>query len=244
MAEAKLLRARGAARTWPRSARRGSTSTATGRPREDQRRVSRPDRDRPPGRQAAGDPHALGRRSRRTMRCPRRCRSWRTEAEGVDGDPALLLCAARAGGGGGGERLVLLVRRPSHLPEGGGAPRGGEARPGRADPGRDRLAVPGAAVAAGEAERAGAGCRDGARGSCGAWDGIRRVRRLVEANAAGVPVVASWCAARPELPRRHEPAGRDRPRGRALAGRRRPRGRRRAGRADRAARRARPRPCT
>ena len=219
---------------WPRWARRGSTSTATGRPaRRPAPRVSRADRDRPPGRQAAGDPHALGRGAR--GRCGVRD-AVGPRGRRPRGSTVILHCfsaPSRAGGGGRGERLVLLVRRQRDLSEGGGAARGGAARAGRADPGRDRLAVPGAAVAAGQAERAGARRRDGARGGGGAGDGVRRVRGAGGGERRGG---CSSGEAWPELPGGHEPARRDRPRGRAFAGRRRARGRRRGGRLDRAAR--------
>ena len=140
-----------------RSARPGSTSTAMGpRATTSSARSARRSAIARDARQAAGDPHARGRGPRATTPSPRRSTVLADEAEGVE---VILHCfsapperVAEAVG----ERLVLLVRRERHLSEGGRAARGGAAGPGRADPGRDRLAVPGAAVAPRQAERAGA----------------------------------------------------------------------------------------
>ena len=134
----RRLRRRGrgrGSRSWPpiraspRSARPGSTTTATA-PRattsaapsaaqiEIARRVAKPlvihvrdggQIDRRRG--AGGDLRAAARRGGRG-----------------DRDPALLLGPAGAGGGGGRAGLVLLVRRQPHLPERGVAARGGAPR--------------------------------------------------------------------------------------------------------------------
>ena len=72
---------------------------------------------------------------------------------GRAGRPALLLLvgAARARAGA---RLVRLVRRERHLPEGGRAALGGRACAGRAAAGGDRLPLPGSPARAREAKRA------------------------------------------------------------------------------------------
>ena len=107
---------------------------------------------------------------------------------GRDGDPPLLLGAAGARGGGGRARLVLLVRRQRHLSEGRRPARGGAPGPRRAAPGRDRLAVPGAAVGARQAEPA----RQRRRGRRAAGRGARRPYDGAGANSsrrtrAGLP---------------------------------------------------------
>ena len=117
-----------------RSARPGSTSTATARraptrsapsPRRSSSRASR---------QAAGHPHARGR-----GRHARHARA--SSADGAARDPALLL-HARPAGRVPRPRLVDLLRRQRHLPEVRRAARG-RARGSRGPPARrDRRAVP------------------------------------------------------------------------------------------------------
>ena len=70
------------------------------------------------------------------------------------GHPPLLLLA-RAARAGARARLVRLVRRQRHLPEGAGASRRGAPRARRPDPGRDRQPVPLPAAGPRQAQRAG-----------------------------------------------------------------------------------------
>ena len=95
------------------------------------------------------------------------------EAEGVT---VVLHCCSgptRAHPRGRRARLVLLVRRQRHLPQGRWAPRGGARCSRRAAAGRDGLALPGAAVRARQAQRA----RERGRGRRAARRGARhRVR--------------------------------------------------------------------
>ena len=104
---ARRARTRGCAR----SARPASTTTATTRPRDDQRRAFEAQlelaaRARPAGR----DPHARGRG--RHLRDPARARR-----SAAGGDPPLLL-RARPARGVRRARLPVLVRRQRDLPEG------------------------------------------------------------------------------------------------------------------------------
>ena len=91
-------------------------------------RLPGPDRDRPAGREAARDPRPRRRRDDRRRGARRDLRDPARRGGRGDRDPALLLGPARAGRRGGGAGLVLLVRRQRHLPEVGGAARGGRAR--------------------------------------------------------------------------------------------------------------------
>ena len=104
--------------------------------------------------------------------------------DGGRGDPALL---SRPGLGGRGRRarLVLLVRRQRHLPEGRAAARGRAAGPRRAAPGRDRLALPRAAAGARQAEPARQRGRHGRAARRGAGRRLRGARGLVEATPRG-----------------------------------------------------------
>ena len=83
--------------------------------------------------------------------------------------PGLLDTVARA-------RLLRLLRRQRHLPEGGRPPRGCRAGARRADPGRDGQPLPRAAVAARPPERAGERRADRRRARAGARRGRRRAR--------------------------------------------------------------------
>ena len=122
-------------------------------------RLRGPDRDRPRLRPAARDPRPRP-GGRQTTAIDEVFEILDASAEAAAGDPALLLGPERVAGRGRA-RLVLLVRRQRHLPQ---APRRCARRrralPGRAAPGRDRLAVPGAAAGARQAERAGQRRRD------------------------------------------------------------------------------------
>ena len=188
-------------------------------------------------RQAGRDPHARGRR--RHARRARRLRRHRR--------PALLLVAALLADGARA-RLVRLVRRQRHLPEGGRpAPRGG-AGARRPDPRRDRLRrisrrsrcaasrnEPAyvvhtlAALAQARGEDAG---RARARRSTQRDRVLRAAMRSAEEGV------------RPALPGRREHPRRDRPARRARRRRRRARDRPRARRADALPRRARRAACT
>ncbi len=73
-------------------------------------------------------------------------------------------------------RLVLLVRRQPHLPEGRGAARGREAGPRRAPPGRDRRALPRASTGPRQAERSRQRRRHRRAGGRGPRRSLRRAR--------------------------------------------------------------------
>ena len=147
-----------------------------------------------------------------------------------------LLSRSLAGGGRDRARLVLLLLGHRHLPQVRRPARGGGEAARRAGPGRDRRSLPGAATGAGQAatSRPTSSRRPRRSPRCGAsptrsWSGSwRRTRRPSSAGSAVGP-------ARPELPRRSEPARRDRPRRRSRARGRGAGGRGGGGGADRAA---------
>ena len=179
-------------------------------------------RARAPGRR----PHARGERRHRGD--PARARRHRRHA---------LLLGARPAGGRPRARLVLLVRRQRHLPEGRGAARGRRGGPRRSDPGRDRQPVPcaAAACAAGRTSRRTSSTRS-PRSPPPAARTPTSSRRRIDANATrrlrpAVTVVPEE-AAGPALPRRREHPRRDRPARRARPGRRRARDRPRPRRPD------------
>ena len=161
-------------------------------------------RARPAGRH----PHARRRRRHRGAR----------SAASRDRRPALLLVAgaprrrARA-------RLVRLVRRQRHLPEGGRAARGGSRGPGRPAPRRDGQPVPLAAARPRPAERAGQRRPHRRRARRGARRGRRGARRADRRQRDGrlraAVSVTPKKRARPALPRRREHPRRDRPARRA-----------------------------
>ena len=99
-------------------------------------RLLRPHGARARDRQAARHPHA--------RRRGRHDRDARPRGGRARGDPALLL-DARSARRVPRARLVDLLRRQRHLPEGAGARGGGRARAARPPAGRDRRAVPDAA---------------------------------------------------------------------------------------------------
>ena len=102
-------RARDRTRAASRSARRASTTTATARPRDDQRRAfEAPDRPRARARQAARDPHARGREDTLEL-LERRAAGLEVILHCFSMPEHLDRCVAG--------RLVDLVRRQRHLPE-------------------------------------------------------------------------------------------------------------------------------
>ena len=140
------------ARAW-RSARPGSTSTATApRARTRSAPSRRRSRSRARTRQAARHPHP--RRGGRTTTVAD-CFDAGREADGVDGDPALLL-GARSGSTSAAERgWYCLVRRQRHLPEGRATCARRRARARRPPAGRDRRARSSRRSSCAEAEPAG-----------------------------------------------------------------------------------------
>ena len=120
-----------------RSARPGSTTTATTR-----RAPTRSARSPPTSRSRArlGKPLVIHTRAAEDDTIA----TLAGEAARARGDPALLL-DARPARRVPRARLVDLVRRQRHLPEGAGPRRGGRARPARPPAGGDRRAVPDAA---------------------------------------------------------------------------------------------------
>ena len=251
--------------SWPptraawRSARPGSTTTATTRPRPDQERAFRAQIELA---RELGKPLVIHTRAAEDD-------TIATLAEHADGLEVILHCFSmpdrleeclRP-------RLVDLVRRQRHLPEGRGPRRGGRARAARPPAGRDRRAVPHAAAgpqapqparvrgphrARSSPSGAGSPTRSSRRPSRptppGCWAGERAPGAAEPAPHAPVRRPAQPRAG-PELPDRLQHPRRHRPRRRARPRRRRARGRRRARRAvgvprrahrPRARRRARP----
>ena len=174
--------------------------------------VRGPDRARARDRQAARDPHPRGRR--------RHAADARRSAPAACG--VILHCfsmAERIERVPRAPRLVDLVRRQRHLPEGRGAARRGAARPGRAAAGRDRRAVPVAAAGPRQAEPAGerrAHRARRSRSSGGSRTTSSRRRSSERRRPCSDGEDAPLTGARPELPRRPQHPRRDRAARRAL----------------------------
>ena len=157
--------------------------------------------------------------------------------------------APPAGRRRGRARLVLLVRRQRHLPASAEELREAAARgAGRADPGRDRRPLPGArsrcAASRNEPANVVATARAVAEVRGVAYEELERHRRGQRARRSSAGSASRGARLGPELPRRPQPARRDRARRGARAGRRRARGRGGGRGADRAPRAAAPRTST